>query len=198
MVERPSGHRRTRTRTPPEPVGAVRRRLCEHTFVRWSNLTVDEEEQRRLPGYRDAASCAASMRPRRSTRASTRCSAKSVLNRVPGSRDAVPLDDQPVQGMQPCLRLLLRPPHPQVPRLRRRPGLRARDRRQGQRAGGAARRAGAAVLEARARRARHQHRPVPVGRGPLQADARDLGGAARRGQPLLGADEVAAAAARPR
>ena len=31
----------------------------------------------------------------------------------------------------------------------------------------------------RARRAGDEHRPVPVGRGPLQADARDLGGAAR-------------------
>ena len=49
----------------------------------------------------------------------------------------------------------------------------------------------------RARGARDQHRPVPVGRGALQADAGDLGGDARRGQPVLGADEVAAAAARP-
>ena len=33
--------------------------------------------------------------------------AKSVLNKVPdASRDAVPVDGQPVQGMQPCVRLL--------------------------------------------------------------------------------------------
>ena len=38
---------------------------------------------------------------------------------------------------------------------------------------------GEAELAGRARRARHQHRPVPVGRGPLRADARHLGGAAR-------------------
>ena len=82
--------------------------------------------------------------------------------------------------------------------LQRRPRLREGDRRQGQRAGGAARRAGAAVVEGRARRDGDQHRPVPVGRGALQAHARDLGGDARRGQPVLGADEVAAAAARPR
>ena len=50
------------------------------------------------------------------------------------------------------------------------------DRRQGQRARGAAGGAGAAVVEGRARRAGDEHRPVPVGRGPLQADARDLGG----------------------
>ena len=95
---------------------------------------------------------------------------------------------------------LLRAPHPQVPRFRPGPRLRARDRRQGQRPRGAARRARAALLEGRARRARDQHRPLPVGRGPLQADGRHLGGAARcgrrSGQSLLGADQVAAAAAR--
>ena len=53
-------------------------------------------------------------------------------------------------------------------------------------------RARAALVEGRARRARHEHRPVPVGRGPLPADARHLGGAARRREPVLGADEVAA------
>ena len=56
---------------------------------------------------------------------------------------------------------------------------------------------GAAVVEARAHRDGHEHRPVPVGRGALQADARDLGGAARRREPVLDPDEVAAAAARP-
>ena len=70
---------------------------------------------------------------------------------------------------------LLRPPDPQVPRLRRRAGLRARDRRQGQRARGAAGRAGAAVVEGRARRAGDEHRPVPVGRGALQAHAAGSG-----------------------
>ena len=64
--------------------------------------------------------------------------------------------------------------------------------------GGAAGGAGAALVEARTRRARHQHRPLPVGREPLPADGRHLGGAARRREPLLGAHEVAAAVARPR
>ena len=45
----------------------------------------------------------------------------------------------------------------------------------------------------RARRAGHEHRPVPVGRGPLQADARDLGGDARLREPVLDPDQVAAA-----
>ena len=56
--------------------------------------------------------------------------------------------------------------------------LREGDHRQGQRARGAAEGAGAAVVAGRARRDGDEHRPVPVGRGPLQAHARDLGGAA--------------------
>ena len=54
------------------------------------------------------------------------------------------------------------------------------------------------LVEARARRARHEHRSVPVGRGPLQAHAGDLGGAARLAHAVLGADEVAARHARHR
>ena len=53
-------------------------------------------------------------------------------------------------------------------------------------------------LEGRARGARHQHRPVSVGRGSLPADAGDLGGDARLRQSVLGADQVAAPAPRPR
>ena len=94
--------------------------------------------------------------------------------------------------------LLLRPPHPHLPRPQRARGLRARDRGQGQPAGAAAGRARAAVVAGRARRARHQHRPLSVGRGPLPADPRRLGGDARLRQPVLGADQVAASAARPR
>ena len=30
-------------------------RACEHVFVRWDNLTVDADEQARLPGYRESA-----------------------------------------------------------------------------------------------------------------------------------------------
>ena len=60
--------------------------------------------------------------------------AKSALNRVPERvAHAVPVDDQPVPGVQPRLRLLLRAADPHVPRHGRGAGLRARDRRQGQR-----------------------------------------------------------------
>ena len=107
--------------------------------------------------------------------------ARSALEpRAKAIADAVPFHRQSVQGLHPCLQFLLRPSHPHVPRPRT-PGrdfereivvkvnvpevLRAE--------------LGAPSLEARARRARHQHRSVPVGREPLQADAGDLGGAAR-------------------
>ena len=62
----------------------------------------------------------------------------------------------------------------------------------------AAGRAVQAALGPRARRDGHQHRPVPVGRGPLQADARHLGGAARHTDAGLDPDQVASAATRPR
>ena len=100
--------------------------------------------------------------------------------------------------MHACLYLLLRSPHPPLPRPERPRGLRARDRRQGERAGAAASRAAAAVVEGRGDRARDQHRPLSVGRGPLRAHARDLGGADRGAQPGLGVDEVAPPAARHR
>ena len=94
--------------------------------------------------------------------------------------------------------LLLRPPDPHLPGPERSRGLRARDRRQGQRAGAGARGAAPAVVEGRARRAGHQHRPLPVGRGALPADGGDLGGDAGLRQPVLGADQVAAPAPRHR
>ena len=90
---------------------------------------------------------------------------------------------------------LLRAADAHVPRLQRRRGLRAGDRRQGQRAGVAAGRTGAAVVGWGARCARHEHRPVPVGRGALPADGGDLGGDAGCREPVFDPDQVAAAAA---
>src|SRR4029077_5147053 len=75
-----------------------------------------------------------------------------ALDPQPGARslaDAVPLDDQSLQGLQPCVLLLLRPSDAHLPGLRRGPRLRAGDRRQGQRARAAARGARTAVVEAR-------------------------------------------------
>ena len=150
------------------------------------------------PAWPTPRSSAGSTRRRRSTPDSTRSAARPRSTACRALARPVRVDGQPVQGLQPCLCLLLRPADARVPRPRRGPRLREGDHRQGQRARGAAQGAGAAVVVGRARRDGHEHRPVPVGRGPLQAHARDLGGAARRRQPVLGPDEVAADAARPR
>jgi len=58
--------------------------VCEHTFVRWSNLTISEEEQRRLPGYRDEAVVRRFDAPEALDMRFYEVRARSVLNRVPG------------------------------------------------------------------------------------------------------------------
>jgi DNA repair photolyase len=57
--------------------------VCEHTFVRWSNLEVGEEEQRSLPGYRDPAAVRRFQAPEALDVRFYEVQAKSVLNRVP-------------------------------------------------------------------------------------------------------------------
>jgi DNA repair photolyase len=52
-------------------------------FVRWSNLTLDEEEQHRLPGYRDPAAVRRFDAPEALDMRFYEVHAKSVLNRVP-------------------------------------------------------------------------------------------------------------------
>ena len=52
-------------------------------FVRWDNLTIDAEEQRRLPGYRDAATVRRFDAPEALDMRFYEVRAKSVLNRVP-------------------------------------------------------------------------------------------------------------------
>ena len=75
--------------------------------------------------------------------------------------------------------------HARMARIRLRPRLRHADRGQDEPGRRAAPGAGPAVLDARARRARHEHRPVPAGRGPLPADARRHPGAGRLGHAVL-------------
>jgi len=57
--------------------------LCEHTFVRWSNLTLDGDEQRQLPGYRDPAAVRRFDVPEALDMRFYEVHARSVLNRVP-------------------------------------------------------------------------------------------------------------------
>ncbi len=52
-------------------------------FVRWSNLTLDGEEQRRLPGYRDPAAVRRFEAPEALDMRFYEVHARSVLNRVP-------------------------------------------------------------------------------------------------------------------
>ena len=91
-------------------------RSCAGTTSRSSRRT-----QGRLPGFGDAV-VRTLRRPGGARHPLPRGPArKSALNRVPAAlADAVPLDDQPVPGLQPCLHVLLRPPDAQVPRLQRR------------------------------------------------------------------------------
>ena len=57
--------------------------LCEHMFVRWDNLTIEAEEQRRLPGYRDEAVVRRFDAPEALNTRFYEVKARSVLNRVP-------------------------------------------------------------------------------------------------------------------
>src|SRR5437667_72182 len=59
--------------------------ICEHMFVRWSNLTLDGEEQRRLPGYRDEAVVRRFDAPEALETRFYEVRARSVLNRVPAA-----------------------------------------------------------------------------------------------------------------
>ncbi len=59
------------------------RGLWEHMFVRWSNLTLAEEEQRRLPGYREEAVVRRFDAPEALETRFYEVRARSVLNRVP-------------------------------------------------------------------------------------------------------------------
>ncbi len=57
--------------------------MCEHAFVRWDELRVDEEGSRVLPGYRDPAVVRAFDAPEALDTRFYEVRAKSVLNRVP-------------------------------------------------------------------------------------------------------------------
>jgi DNA repair photolyase len=57
----------------------------EHTFVRWQNLSLDEDERARLPGYRDAAVIRRFDAPEVLETNFYEVRAKSILNRVPAA-----------------------------------------------------------------------------------------------------------------
>jgi DNA repair photolyase len=57
--------------------------ICEHTFVRWSNLTIDEEQRHRLPGYAEEAVVRHFDAPEALDTRFYEVRARSILNRVP-------------------------------------------------------------------------------------------------------------------
>jgi DNA repair photolyase len=57
--------------------------MCEHTFVRWDELKVEAEEERRLPGYSDGAVVRRFDAPEALDTRFYEVHAKSALNRVP-------------------------------------------------------------------------------------------------------------------
>jgi len=59
------------------------RAVCEHTFVRWDNLTIEEDARARLPGHRDPASVRRFDAPEALDTRFYEVRAKSVLNKVP-------------------------------------------------------------------------------------------------------------------
>lgn len=87
--------------------------MCEHTFVRWSNLTISAEEQRRLPGYRDEAVVRRFDAPEALDMRFYEVRARSVLNRVPGkSRMPFRWTINPYRGCShACVYCFARPTH---------------------------------------------------------------------------------------
>src|SRR5579871_108475 len=65
--------------------GAGVRTVCEHMFVRWDNLTIEEDTRARLPGYRDPASVRRFDAPEALDTRFYEVRAKSVLNKVPAA-----------------------------------------------------------------------------------------------------------------
>jgi DNA repair photolyase len=82
-------------------------------FVRWSNLTLSEEEQQRLPGYRDEAVVRRFDAPEALETRFYEVRARSVLNRVPGaSRMPFRWTINPYRGCShACVYCFARPTH---------------------------------------------------------------------------------------
>jgi DNA repair photolyase len=87
--------------------------MCEHTFVRWDNLTIDAEDRTRLPGYKDAAVVRHFDAPEALDTRFYEVRAKSALNRVP-ERSRMPFrwTINPYRGCShACVYCFARPTH---------------------------------------------------------------------------------------
>ncbi len=92
--------------------GAYVLRVCEHTFVRWSNLSGAPEEQQ-LPGYKDPAAVRRFEAPEALDIRFYEVRARSVLNRVPAqSRMPFRWSVNPYRGCtHACVFCFARPTH---------------------------------------------------------------------------------------
>jgi DNA repair photolyase len=87
--------------------------MCEHTFVRWSNLTLGADEQRQLPGYRDQAVVRRFDAPEALETRFYEVRARSIINRVP-ERSRMPFrwTINPYRGCtHACVYCFARPTH---------------------------------------------------------------------------------------
>jgi DNA repair photolyase len=87
--------------------------VCEHTFVRWDNLTIDREEHTPLPGYREPAVVRHFDAPETLDTRFYEVRAKSALNRVP-ERSRMPFrwTINPYRGCShACVYCFARPTH---------------------------------------------------------------------------------------
>ena len=89
------------------------RPVCEHVFVRWDNLSVDAEESRTLPGYREPATVRTFDAPEALDTRFYEIQAKSALNRVPkASRMPFRWTINPYRGCShACVYCFARPTH---------------------------------------------------------------------------------------
>jgi DNA repair photolyase len=87
--------------------------VCEHVFVRWSNLSTDEDERARLPGYRDEAVVRHFEAPDAVRTRFYEVQAKSILNKVPeASRMPFRWTVNPYRGCShSCVYCFARPTH---------------------------------------------------------------------------------------
>ena len=87
--------------------------MCEHTFVRWDNLTIEAQEGTALPGYREPAIVRHFDAPEALDTRFYEVRAKSALNRVP-ERSRMPFrwTINPYRGCShACLYCFARPTH---------------------------------------------------------------------------------------
>ena len=87
--------------------------MCEHMFVRWDELRIEQEAKRTLPGYREPAAVRTFNAPEALDTRFYEVRAKSVLNRVP-KQSRVPFEwtVNPYRGCsQGCTYCFARPTH---------------------------------------------------------------------------------------